>query len=52
MPTVKWRKLEVNTMNEKGELDPKTRKANLRLALILALVAVGLYVLMVVMSQR
>ena len=39
-------------MSSLSELDPKTRKANRRLAVILALVAIGFYAVMVLVSQR
>jgi hypothetical protein len=39
-------------MNRVPELEPKTRKANRRLAVILAFIAVGFYVVMVMVSQR
>ena len=38
-------------MNSLSGLDPKVRKANIRLAIILALVAVGFYLVMMVLSQ-
>jgi hypothetical protein len=38
-------------MNSLPELDPKTRKANRRLAVILALIAVSFYLVMVLVSQ-
>jgi hypothetical protein len=38
-------------MNSLPKLNPKTRKANLRLAVILALIAVSFYLSMVLVSQ-